>query len=448
MKSVSDRYIIVGTNYIKLQKAINDCFTERNDVPLGSILTTSNSKLLYPYILLAVYKNITTLYKDVQNVPIDIFTPVLSRHYAHNTYEWKMFMENNLTHNLKISKDNWSHIELNLLLIQLKSFITASRSKLVAPLSNLIQNPLEFADSYLPCMPQDSLYDIHNAVRASARNENPTFYMCPNNHPYVLFNCGRPWVKLKCEVCNADIGGENHNLTANNRKLDVQDSTMKGHCLNFASVLPDTPANERELNGQSFHLLRFMIHACLYFACDGGHELTRMMTARPDNMKKFFWEHMQKDLRIASRLLNVNVDELLILLHYITDKMRDGMSDPSNQVYRWISKEERKSWESHLSRIFFDPILNNSSNFINEATRKLQENESNKKEDDQSKTLYFMAYELTNDDSTKTKTIYEKSEFWKFLPNVNLGLLELELNTTHTDDYIFLKRFIQMVYFF
>ncbi|CAG8601009.1 5250_t:CDS:1, partial [Rhizophagus irregularis] len=35
---------------------------------------------------------------------------------------------------------------------------------------------------------------------------------------YTIGDCGRAWVKSVCPDCNAEIGGESHQLTAGNRE--------------------------------------------------------------------------------------------------------------------------------------------------------------------------------------------------------------------------------------
>ena len=39
------------------------------------------------------------------------------------------------------------------------------------------------------------------------------------------------------------------------------------------------------------------------------------MTAKPQDPKKFFMDHIQNDFYIIKELINVTVDDLIILLH-------------------------------------------------------------------------------------------------------------------------------------
>ena len=198
-----DRYILCGKIYSQIKTSIDECITQRNDAALEAELKKHNPELIFPYLLIALYKNVTSLYKDMcpSNVPVECFESILTKRFSRMRTEWQPIIGNALTHNLKISKENWKHIELSLLVVQFKHFLPHSKSKLAEPLVALIKSPERFVNAFLPCMPQDTMFEVYSAIRASAPSgQNPTIYECPNGHPYVLFDCGRPWVLLNCKV--------------------------------------------------------------------------------------------------------------------------------------------------------------------------------------------------------------------------------------------------------
>lgn len=205
---VNDRYIMAGDVYKRLRTSINNSFEQRSCAPFEEELNRSSRSTsiginsLFPLVAMALYKNVTTLYKDMPSVPHDFFDASLGKLFARHRHHWEPLLENSLTHQLHISSDTWTSIELALLLVQLKFALLFSSSQLVVPLVSIIESPAQHANSFLPCMPQDSLFDIHQAVREGVQpgSENPTFYACPNGHPYVLFNCGRPWTIFNCKV--------------------------------------------------------------------------------------------------------------------------------------------------------------------------------------------------------------------------------------------------------
>ena len=76
------------------------------------------------------------------------------------------------------------------------------------------------------------------------------------------------------------------------------------------------------------------------------------MTTKVADMKLFFWEYMQKDLRLAARSLNLNQDEIITLVHRICgDILSNKTAVQSNDS--WSSKEDRQRWET----MFFTTFL-------------------------------------------------------------------------------------------
>ena len=98
--------------------------------------------------------------------------------------------------------------------------------------------------------------------------------------------------------------------------------------MNDASTISDNPQTERQLTQPAFHVVRFFLHCALYFACDKDEKAVKlMMIKEPDVPKDFFWQHLNKDLALIGRALNLNPDEVLIILHSIlNDILSLGLS--------------------------------------------------------------------------------------------------------------------------
>lgn len=45
-------------------------------------------------------------------------------------------------------------------------------------------------------------------------------YFCPNNHPYVIGNCGGAMQVSRCPECGKPVGGSSHQLLGGNRRAD------------------------------------------------------------------------------------------------------------------------------------------------------------------------------------------------------------------------------------
>ena len=411
-----------------------------------------------PYLLLAFYQNITLLNRTIDNMDsqiVEIFHPIADKYFEKNKYLIKPLFANSFVHNLKISKKNWPHIELGMLLIQLKYNILFSKCSIVAALRQLIQSPAVLKEKYLPTMPQDHMYDIKIAMKSNPATQNTAFYACPNGHAYAIGDCGRPWVKSKCKECGVEIGGANHALEKGNFSIDQQilDNTYTGYGLQPASTMSDVPSNDRLLSQQTYHMQRFFTHACLYLACgDENEHLDEVMEAMYVNetvkpviadLNQFFWEHMNKDLKILSKLLNLTIDELLILLHIIGFSF---LLNPVSQSYQNANcgldgKIERQTWEDVFAKVYLAPVLAAASEQIANANACIKKY-SEKDESNKSR-IYFMAYELMAE--KESHFIYENEKFWKFRPLISFDFMAHELvNTTKQEHYKVLKKFHQM----
>lgn len=125
---------------------------------------------------MALYQNVTLLYKDMKSMPVEIFIPTLNKYFPQNKTLWEPLIMNSLSHNLNINNDTWKTVELSLLLIQIKFSFMFSKSKLIKPMAELINNPVKLKDSFLPTMPQDVLFDVQKAITSGTRTESPKFY--------------------------------------------------------------------------------------------------------------------------------------------------------------------------------------------------------------------------------------------------------------------------------
>lgn len=80
----------------------------------------------FPYLCMALYQNVTLLYRENLVIPHEMFISTFSKYYPNFQNEWLSFLQNNLKHNLNINEKTWSEVELNLLLVQLKYSIMFS----------------------------------------------------------------------------------------------------------------------------------------------------------------------------------------------------------------------------------------------------------------------------------------------------------------------------------
>lgn len=156
----------------------------------------------------------------------------------------------------------------------------------------------------------------------------------------------------------------------------------------------------------------------------------------------FFWAHLNNDLRMICKTLNMNLDEIYIILHNILNSIMN--SKQATPIDRWTQKNDRQTWENTFSDAFLRGTFKDNSKIINKCTKLFKDDCSN--ENDKAE-LYFMAYELIPNasHSQNVSCIYEKELFWKYRPALSFNIMSIELkNTTYPKEYNFLKTFIRM----
>jgi hypothetical protein len=230
----------------------------------------------------------------------------------------------------------------------------------------------------------------------------------------------------------------------------IQDKTQWGYCLTDAESQPERPQSDlRLLNSPSFHLERFFINACMYLACDRENEekVYKCMYPQPDRakvwLKDFFWDHMKKDLSLAGRSLNLVLDELIVLLHMVSFSfLTQGQVAFNGQQF--ATKDDRQAWEDIFNKTYLLPILTNASQNINDANHEIRK--LNTKEDENQSKIYFMAYELLNEDPAKKDFLYENEQFWRYRPIVTFDLMSIEINLfTNKEQFKVLKEFSKSI---
>jgi hypothetical protein len=175
--------------YLAYKKAIHECFEEKNLNPIEKLnakfTNQSNSQEHLAYLGIALYQNVTLLYKSIETS-----TSQIVEYFEPLSNQFKTLLDNSFSHYLKVNKTNWNHIDLSLLLIQIKFCVlfAPKEDNLLACFRDLLLNPISFAEKYLPTMSQDSVYDVKTVLADTA------LYKCPNGHTYAIggkFNSGK-----------------------------------------------------------------------------------------------------------------------------------------------------------------------------------------------------------------------------------------------------------------
>ena len=91
---VSDKYLLSGDEYSTLRQAIQTCFHDNNASALETIF--KQRKVNFSYLAIALYRNVTFMYKTLPNVPASIFESVLTKHYDRYESHWHGLLRNDI----------------------------------------------------------------------------------------------------------------------------------------------------------------------------------------------------------------------------------------------------------------------------------------------------------------------------------------------------------------
>ncbi|XP_069099575.1 NFX1-type zinc finger-containing protein 1 isoform X1 [Pleurodeles waltl] len=104
----------------------------------------------------------------------------------------------------------------------------------------LVKAKLKDLKSVLPCSGLGISDDERVMIVAAMAIPQGHWFKCPNDHIYLITECGGAMEKSRCPECNAEIGGENHTLVQSNQLASEMDgarhaawSEMANNMFNF-----------------------------------------------------------------------------------------------------------------------------------------------------------------------------------------------------------------------
>nr|XP_022293483.1 E3 ubiquitin-protein ligase rnf213-alpha-like isoform X1 [Crassostrea virginica] len=390
----SDRFIVCGDEYTKLREQLTRAILGQN---LDNFEEAIQAVRLPDYqkrtlVLLAVMREVTMGYLYPENkrrVPQAAVEQLHDFLAQHNLFSNQGQLPAALCRNALWRRDpqltvqegmDLGHQSTVCLLHHL--FITLleipEEKTLIEPLNRLAQQPADMQRSYLPTMPQDDVAEIKEALLAARKggDENPVFYRCPNGHPYVIGNCGRPYYRGHCKDCGAEIGGEGHKLLPTNQLHDGLDQTATGHVLGRAEGRPPAAGPERSLSPVECAIVRLFTHMAMYLGANVNLQAIQSIIKpdlEVDNVLPFLWAHIEKDLQTIQRAVGRSVDDVYILMHRICrdmmEKRRGGQL--SANVCVLADKGVRRKWEEDFSKTYLSPVLKEMGNDLKSMNKKL-----------------------------------------------------------------------------
>ncbi|CAC5391523.1 RNF213 [Mytilus coruscus] len=365
-----DRYIVCGNNYKVIRETLVTAAINQNDSEINKILnplaTGTNVWQTRVLVILALHREVTMKCIFGQEKPVHQlkdFPVAVIGNVIWNTPRY------NICGNMNLTEQNIAcmlvHYQALLLEFPVKTTV-------LGPLMNIAFNPQTMINSFYPTMPHDEIAYVREAL-LDGRNisgENPVMYKCPNGHPYVVGDCGRPTVEARCRDCNARIGGQGHAPTAGNKPDEGVDRTSTGHILGRATNLGQklVIVQDRKIDRISVALIRLLTHISMFLGANNNVQAiiqTIKLDKRlsPNDVLPFIKEHIALDLQALQKILGKSNDDVCVFVHCILKSIMDqhvpnntGENIPPDMC-QLLSKEGRLKWEEKFASKYIAPLL-------------------------------------------------------------------------------------------
>ncbi|XP_052216221.1 E3 ubiquitin-protein ligase rnf213-alpha-like isoform X4 [Dreissena polymorpha] len=355
-----DRYIVCGSTYSDIREAVSKCLLNSTEITnlkllLEQLQTGDSTWVLF--LLLAVHRLVTcaNVWNTKQNLENK---DKLYQFFDHDLFSNDKELLMQLFHNdlqpgcLKIvSRTDTFYYGLQCLLTHFKFVLLACKENgthLMNPFVELSNGDEDIEMMFLPAM-EDPI-ENHPILHAAASEEH--VYLCPNGHPYLIGECGRPWTKSKCTDCGATIGGESHRRYKNNK----HDTSAVGHTLGNADK--NTGNSTRDLDPIYCNVIRLLVHMAMYL---GPVEMIKRIirpSLQDDEVSAFVLEHITRNVHDLEQLLACRTDDVFLLIHYLVDKML--ILREETLTYSDLStRTERNEWEKEFSEHVLHDVLSN-----------------------------------------------------------------------------------------
>ncbi|ESO94720.1 hypothetical protein LOTGIDRAFT_232244 [Lottia gigantea] len=417
---VQDRFIIYGENYLNIRKQLSLVDMGSNVKQLNELKGKADWEIMFVMALLNkvptfqsqmfeklkpfIEKNMKKE-KDLKELALTILSSEQGSSPLFSV-RCTSLVE---TKNIEYLLCHW--------LLALKS---TPENTILQPLVNLVFNTTTMRDSFLPTMPEEdreNLNLLHSVLKQ--KESTAVVYRCPNGHPYVIGDCGRPYTKSKCNECAQDIGGQSHNALARN-VLDsgTADSTKKGHILGYADQRSNISTPERSLSPVMCSIVRLLTHMSLYLSSKRNQrEVKQLVEERyvSGNIEEFFLHHIQKDIGVLQHTLNKSSDDIFLLMNIVCKHLILHL--PSDKIDRnkviLNTKDARGRWENRMNKAL-KPVVQDLDSQLRKGNEDIISNDSGADE------LLAIVYEKDIDEETDINNLQYNSIIWKYRERITI----------------------------
>uniref|UniRef100_A0A3B3YP08 RING-type E3 ubiquitin transferase n=1 Tax=Poecilia mexicana TaxID=48701 RepID=A0A3B3YP08_9TELE len=338
-----DHYLVCGNDYKTIREAVAKTVMEGKVEGLDEACEVICApQLKAVYLLLALYREITTLYGHAN----EALSAYIQASKVLASPEVKAFAQALVTNKMgplsaRPGTSGAQSVAVELT-VHLAAVLLCGNQGIIAPLQQLALTPVNMQVSFLPSMPED-------IVAAAQQALGPL-----------------QWYRNLCVDCGAVIGGNNHAPVQGFQVLAMQgDRTQTGHILGDPSRR-DNPdmLDTKNMSPVPFNVVRMLTHmAMLLGACNHTQVTNPFYFPQVPDPAAFLLNHLRKDVEHLIKSLGKGTDDTITTVHLVITIS----SGPVPYDNRLSNKEARNGWELEMSNAVIAPQLKHLDRHLKEV---------------------------------------------------------------------------------
>ncbi|XP_071342169.1 E3 ubiquitin-protein ligase rnf213-alpha-like isoform X2 [Trachinotus anak] len=375
-----DQYLVYGEEYKAVRDAVAKAVVDGDVEQIEEVCErcTAPPRNRTVFILLALFREVTTLYRSANtglhpNPEIcQAFEMLIqgSRYLLREVRDFASALVYNrlgalTTHPGNTVVDN-AVIELT---IHLAAVLLTGTHLLLMPLKQLGLFPENMQRAFIPTMPDDMLAVAQAAIQQGYGRL--TWYVCPNNHPCFVDECGLPMQRGRCLECGQEVGGEKHTALPGFTRMQLQqDRTRPGHILGDPERRNNPDAlDTKNMSLTPFTLVRLVTHLAMLLGASEKSQFFQHIIQPPvGNACLFLNLHIIKDLDQLSQTLGRGADDTITTVNLVLRSLQDSLQASHSGIDPYlVTKESRNFWDTTMAAEIMTPQLKDLDQLLQEG---------------------------------------------------------------------------------